>query len=149
QVHPLLPRLAFAVATIILCLLAVPALAADSPTAGYFNVRSYGAVGDGKALDSPAINKAIEACAAAGGGTVYLPPGTYLSGSIRLKSNLHLLIDMGATILGAPQELNAYDPAEHFDGPAFQDGGHTFFHNSLIWGENLTNVVISGHGMIN
>ena len=68
---------------------------------------------------------------------------------IRLRSNVHLLIDAGATILGAPQRLNAYDAAEPFAGPAYQDGGHTYFHNSLIWGENLTNVFITGSGMIN
>jgi polygalacturonase len=128
-------------------------IAAEMTNNGTFNVRSYGATGDGKTLDSPAINQAIEACAAAGGGTVLLPAGTYLSGSIRLKSNIHLLIDAGATLLGARQELNAYDPAEPYQQPvanvAFQDGGHTYFHNSLIWGENLTNVAITGHGMIN
>jgi polygalacturonase len=124
-------------------------LSADAPSAGFYNVRSFGAAGDGKALDTPALNQAIEACAGAGGGTVYLPPGTYLSGSIHLKSNIHLLIDAGATILGAPQKIDAYDPEEPFEGPAYQDGGHTYFHNSLIWGENLTNVSITGQGMIN
>ncbi len=76
----------------------------------FYNVRAFGAVGDGQTLDSPAINKAIDACAAAGGGTVLFPAGTYLCGSIHLKSNIHLLIDAGATILGAPQAMNAYDP---------------------------------------
>jgi len=66
-----------------------------------------------------------------------------------LQSNIHLLIDAGAAILGAPQDLNAYDPAEIFEGRAYQDAGHTYFHNSLIWGENLTNVSITGPGMIN
>jgi polygalacturonase len=127
----------------------MPAHAADPETALAYNVRAFGAVGDGKTLDSPAINKAIAAAAEAGGGTVLVPPGTYLSGSIRLKSNIHLVIDAGATILGAPQDLKAYDEEESFAGPAFQDGGHTYFHNSLIWGENLTNVFITGHGMIN
>jgi polygalacturonase len=115
----------------------------------FYNVRAFGASGDGKTLDSPAINKAIEACAEAGGGTVVLPAGTYLSGSIRLQNNIHLLIDAGATLLGAPQSMGAYDPEEPFAGPAFQDGGHTYFHNSLIWGENLTNISITGQGMIN
>jgi polygalacturonase len=114
-----------------------------------YDVRSFGAIGDGKALDSPAINKAINAAAAAGGGTVCLPAGTYLSGSIELKSNIHLLIEAGATILGAPQSMKAYDLEEPWIGRAYQDGGHTFFHNSLIWGENLTNVSITGQGMIN
>jgi polygalacturonase len=114
-----------------------------------YNVRAFGAVGDGKNLDSPAINRAIEACAQVGGGTVSVPPGTYLCGSIRMKSNIHLRIDAGATILGAPQNMNAYDPAEPFAGTAYQDGGHTYFHNSLIWGEDLTNVWITGLGVIN
>ncbi len=114
-----------------------------------FNVRSFGAVGDGKHLDSPAIDKAIAAAAAAGGGTVRLPAGTYLSGSIHLQSNIHLLIDAGATILGAPQKLNAYDFTEPWTNNPYQDGGHCYFHNSLIWGENLTNVFITGNGMIN
>jgi polygalacturonase len=114
-----------------------------------YNVRAYGAAGNGKKLDSAAINKAIDAAAKAGGGTVLVPAGTYLSGSIHLKSNIHLLIDAGATILGAPQSMNAYDETEPWEGVAYQDGGHTYFHNSLIWGENLTNVFISGNGMIN
>ncbi|WP_166727629.1 rhamnogalacturonidase [Mucilaginibacter gilvus] len=115
----------------------------------FYNVRAYGAKGDGKQLDSKAIDKAINACAAAGGGTVYLPAGTYLSGSIHLKSNINLFIDAGATILGAPPELKAYDNAEPFTDTAYQDGGHTYFHNSLIWGEHLTNVSVTGRGMIN
>jgi parallel beta-helix repeat protein len=114
-----------------------------------FNIRTYGAVGDGKNLDSPAINKAIEAASKAGGGTVLVPAGTYLSGSIQMRSNINLRIDVGAIILGAPQEMNAYDETEPFSGQAYQDGGHTYFHNSLIWGENLTNVFITGNGMIN
>lgn len=120
-----------------------------SPPATRYNVRDFGAVGDGKTLDSPAINKAIEAAAAAGGGTVWLPAGTYLSGSIRLKSNLHIYMEAGAVILGAPQEMEAYDQTEDFPMPAYQDGGHSYFRNSLIWGENLTNVSITGPGMIN
>src|ERR1035437_6117329 len=134
--------------TLLLCLCGI-LNAADSPGQNYFNVRAFGALGDGKNLDSPAIDKAIDACVQAGGGTVLVPAGTYLSGSIHLKSNIHLLLDAGATILGAPQSLNAYDETEPFPGIAYQDGGHCYFHNSLIWGENLTNVFITGHGTIN
>ncbi len=114
----------------------------------FYNIRQFGATGDGKTLDSPAINKAIDQCAADGGGTVYFPAGNYLSGSIRLKSNINLFLDAGSRIVGAPQEMNAYDPSEPFEGPAYQDGGHNYFHNSLIWGENLSNVSITGTGMI-
>lgn len=125
------------------------ALAADSADTSTYNVRNYGAKGDGDNLDSPAIDKAIEAAAQAGGGTVYVPAGTYLSGTIHLASNIHLLIDQGATILAAPQKLNAYDEPEHWEGTAYQDGGHTYFRNSLIYGEGLTNISITGQGMIN
>ena len=114
----------------------------------FFNVRAYGATGDGTTLDSPAINKAIIACNEAGGGTVYFPAGTYLSGSIHLTNNLQLFLDAGSVILGAPQALDAYDLTEPWEGTAYQDGGHTYFHNSLIWGENLTNVSITGPGTI-
>ncbi|HWC60958.1 MAG TPA: glycosyl hydrolase family 28-related protein, partial [Verrucomicrobiae bacterium] len=123
--------------------------AADGGDKSYFNVRNFGAVGDGKNLDSPAIDKAIQAAAGAGGGTVYLPSGTYLSGTIHLQSNIHLIIDAGATIMAAPQNMNAYDEPEHWEGTAYQDGGHTYFRNSLIYGEGLTNISITGQGMIN
>src|ERR1035438_1506090 len=134
--------------TLLLCLGSL-ARAAGPADQNVFNVRSFGAVGDGKNLDSPAIDKAIAAAADVGGGTVLVPAGTYLSGSIHLKSNLHLVIDAGATILGAPQDMNVYDETEPFTLGGYQDGGHCFFHNSLIWGENLTNVFITGNGMIN
>ncbi|MDB6064825.1 MAG: exo-poly-alpha-D-galacturonosidase [Pedosphaera sp.] len=123
--------------------------AAETHGLNYFNVRSFGATGDGKNLDSAAINKAIDAAAEAGGGTVLVPAGTYLSGSIHLKSNIHLLIDAGATILGAPQSMNVYDETEPYSLGGYQDGGHCYFHNSLIWGEGLTNVFIFGNGTIN
>jgi polygalacturonase len=122
---------------------------ASLPSNTFFNVKEYGAKGDGKQLDNKAIDRAINACAASGGGTVYLPAGTYLSGSIHLKSNINLFIDAGATILGAAPDQKAYDEAEAFTDTAYQDGGHTYFHNSLIWGENLKNVSITGRGMIN
>lgn len=125
------------------------AASASAASPGYFNVRDFGAAGNGTNLDSPAINQAIAAAVAAGGGTVLVPAGTYLSGSIHLQSNIHFVIDAGATILGAPQSLNAYDETEPFTLGGYQDGGHCFFHNSLIWGEGLTNVFITGQGMIN
>ncbi|MGN1262870.1 MAG: glycosyl hydrolase family 28-related protein, partial [Prevotella sp.] len=97
------------------------------------NVRDYGASGDGITLDHNAINRAIDSCAAKGGGRVTVPAGTYLCGSIRLKSNVELHIMSGATILAAPAAMKAYDEPEEWEGPAYQDGGHTYFHNSLIW----------------
>ncbi len=73
----------------------------QAPGENFYNVKKYGAKGDGKILDSKAINKAIEQAALNGGGTVYLPAGMYLSGSIRLKSNISLFIDQGAMIIAA------------------------------------------------
>jgi polygalacturonase len=156
MIHRIVRRLEIASAILLLAtgvgaLTGLRCPAAEPPTPGFnpvFNVKEYGAVGDGTHLDSPAINRAIEAASSVGGGTVLLPAGTYLSGSIHLTNNLELRLGPGATLLGAPQAMNAYDPAETWQGMAYQDGGHTYFHNSLIWGENLTNVSISGPGLI-
>jgi polygalacturonase len=126
-----------------------------------YNVRHFGAKGDGRTLDSPAINAAITAAVNDGGGQVLLPAGTYLCGSIRLKSDIDLHLSAGATIVAAdPKDFQGqtnlggdggglYDESESFGGfPEYQDGGHTYFHNSLIWAEGQTNVSITGHGMI-
>ena len=133
------------------------AAASTSPDQIFYNVRKYGATGDGKTLDHEAFNKAIDAAAAAGGGTVYVGPGKFLCGSIHMQSNIHLYLDAGSEIIGAPQEANAYDEIEEFSQAktpqgyplAYQDGGHCYFHNSLIWGENLHDVSITGPGRIN
>jgi len=129
----------------------VPAFAQTYPEAARaFNVRTYGAKGDGKALDSPAINKAIDAASAAGGGTVFFPAGTYRSFSIRLKSNITLYFDQGSTLLAAsPTDGDGkYDAPEPNPWEKYQDFGHTHWHNSLIWGENVENVSILGPGLI-
>src|SRR5260370_37195552 len=67
-----------------------------------YNVFSYGAMGNGKGLDSPAINRAIDACAQNGGGTVYLPAGVFLRGVIHLKSKNHLVFYAEMWVLGGP-----------------------------------------------
>jgi polygalacturonase len=129
--------------------------AAPSPI---FNVRQYGATGDGKTLDTAAVNRAIEAAASAGGGVVLFPPGTYLCFSIHLKSNVHLHLDQGATVLAAesprPGETTGYnggtyDAAEpNAPWEPYQDFGHNHWHNSLFWGENLHDISITGSGLI-
>jgi polygalacturonase len=122
---------------------------AQSNIAGYYNVKQYGAVGDGKNLDSKAINKAIDAAAASGGGTVLIPAGNYLCGAIHLKSNISLYIDQGATIIAADVSAeNGYDEEEPTVNTTYQDSGHSHFHNSLIWGENLHDISIVGNGTI-
>src|ERR1022692_3186098 len=78
-----------------------------------FDVRKYGAVGDGKVLDTVAVNHAIDAAAAAGGGVVTFPAGTYLCFSIHLKSQVHLCLQQGSCILAAdspkPGEQTGYN----------------------------------------
>ena len=127
------------------------AIAQAGPTAASaFNVRTFGAKGDGKTLDSPAINKTIDAAAAAGGGTVFFPAGTYRSFSIRLKSNITLYFDQGSTLLAAsPDDGDGkYDAPEPNPWEKYQDFGHTHWRNSLIWGENVENISILGPGLI-
>ncbi len=116
------------------------------------NVRDFGAVGDGRTLDSPAINRAIEAASQAGGGVVMLPAGTYLSFSIRLRSHLTLQFQPGATLLAATphRDGGTYDAAEpnEWGDRQYQDFGHSHWHDALIWGEHLEHVAIVGPGLI-
>jgi polygalacturonase len=122
---------------------------ASAQTSPFFNVKNYGAKGDGKNIDSRAIDNAIDAAAKAGGGTVYLPAGDYLSVTIHLKSNIALYIDQGATIIAAePSATAQYDLPEKNANEIYQDYGHSHFHNSLIVGENLENIAILGPGRI-
>src|SRR5206468_3006580 len=116
-----------------------------------FDAKAYGAAGDGKALDTDAINKAIVAAHDAGGGTVWLPAGTYLCYSIHLQSNIAPYLDQAATILAAepvegPQSYDASEPNQPWD--QYEDFGHSHWHNSLIWGEDLENVSSLGPGLI-
>jgi polygalacturonase len=123
-----------------------------------YNVRTFGATGDGKTVDSPAINKAIAAVAAAGGGTLVFPAGLYLCFTIRLASKVDLYLSRGCTIIAAdsPQAgettgyqggvYDAAEPNEPWD--KYQDYGHNHWRNSLFYGEGLDGVSIVGPGLI-
>jgi polygalacturonase len=125
---------------------------------GLFNVRNFGAAGDGKTLDTVAVNRAIEAAAAAGGGVVVFPAGSYLCFSIHLKSHVHLHLLGGSAIVAADSPLpgdqsgyngGLYDAAEPKTAwDAYQDYGHNHWHNSLIWGEDIHDFSITGAGLI-
>jgi polygalacturonase len=133
-------------ATLILLFAFTCLAAAQAPV---YNVKKFGAKGDGKNLDTKAIDKTIDAAAAAGGGTVYFPAGDYLSVTIHLKSNVALYIDQGATIVAATNDDNIkYDMPEKGENEIYQDYGHSHFHNSLIVGENLHDIAILGPGKI-
>jgi polygalacturonase len=138
----------------LLFLAAFSGCAAAQPTAGSsFNVRDFGATGDGKTLDTDAINRAIGAARDAGGGTVVFPAGTYASYSIRLQSNVSLYLGPGSTLLaadppaeGQPGGYDTPEPNPGFD--RYEDFGHSHWHNSLIWGDGVENVSITGPGRI-
>jgi hypothetical protein len=110
-----------------------------------FNVRDFGATGNGRDNDTAAINRAIEKCSASSGGDVVFPKGTYLAASIHLQSNVRLMIDKDAVITGAG---SGYDPPEPNTFEKYQDFGHSHFHNALMWGEKIENLAIVG-GRIN
>jgi len=114
-----------------------------------YNVRTYGAKGNGKTIDTKAFNKAIDKASKAGGGTVYVPAGSYLCYSIHLQSNITLYLESGSKIIAAfPSETEGYDAPEENAFNRFQDFGHSHWKNSLLWGIGLENVTISGSGMI-
>ncbi|MEW2923141.1 glycoside hydrolase family 28 protein [Muricauda sp. ANG21] len=114
-----------------------------------YNVKKYGAVGDGKKLDTDAINKAINDANKEGGGMVYFPPGTYLSASIHLKSNITLYLEVGSVIEAVHDSIAKYDfPEVNEEGGNYQDFGHSHWKNSLIWGIGLENISILGPGLI-
>jgi len=114
------------------------------------NVRLYGAKGDGKTLDTAAIQRAINAAAAQGGGTVYFPQGRYLSFSVELKSRVAIYFSAGAVLIAADpaKHRGRYNLTEANPFENYQDFGHSHFRNSLLWGENLSDIAILGPGMI-
>ncbi|MBI3850881.1 MAG: right-handed parallel beta-helix repeat-containing protein [Verrucomicrobia bacterium] len=129
------------------------ALAAEptqpSPTQSgqpHFNVRQFGAIGDGKAKDTNAIQSAIDA-AGKNGGVVYLPPGKYLSGTVRLKSHVSVFIDAGATLISSPDK-DDFDPYEKLDFKSFSDDETTDFHYALLRGQDVEHVGVFGPGTI-
>ena len=107
-----------------------------------FNVRDHGALGDGQTLDSPAIQSAIDACAAQGGGTITLPAGHYVSGSLFLRDNISLHLDPGAVILGSE------NPEDYPIVHSRWEGKHQETYAPLIAGQNINNITVTGRGMI-
>jgi hypothetical protein len=119
--------------------------------AATYDVRAYGATGDGKTLDTPSIDRAISAASAAGGGIVTFGAGHYLCYSIHLKSNVELYLGPGAMIVAADSPTSGgsgYDAPEPIAWDKYQDFGHSHWRNSLMWGEELENLSIVGPGMI-
>jgi hypothetical protein len=102
----------------------------ESEAVSIFNVKSFGATGNKTDSAQAAIQKAVDACAAAGGGLVYLPPGEYTSGTIHLRSHVRFLIEAGATLYSI-KDKNAFDK------------------DALLYGEDLVNITLEGRGTVN
>jgi hypothetical protein len=109
-----------------------------------FDVRQYGAVGDGKTLDTAAINKAIQACNQAGGGTVLFTPGEYVTGTFIMLGHVTLNLEAGAVIKGSP-DLADYLPKSDFNARGFNGEGKRM---GLILGIQVEDIAIVGKGVI-
>lgn len=117
--------------------------------ASCYNLADFGARGDGVTLASPTLNRLLALCSSRGGGTIVVPAGRWLCGSIRLRSNVTVELESGAVIIAAAPNLQGkpiYDAAEPNAWARFQDFGHSHWHNSLMWGENLHDVSVVGPG---
>jgi polygalacturonase len=120
------------------------ASAVDQPTTApvaIFSVKTYGALGDGKTNDLRAIQKAVDACNAAGGGIVDVPAGTYLACGIVLKSHVNLHLDSGALLQG---------PSKTADYPAYPDE-HTGWSGGVygvIGAHDATDIALTGEGRV-
>lgn len=116
-------------------------------TKAIFNVKDFGAVADGVTLDTASVQKAVDACAAAGGGVVFFPKATYVLATVFLKSHTHIEFEEGTIILGA-LDFYAYAQQEEIDYPAYQDASHTYFDLSMFVGRNCDDISISGKALI-
>ena len=127
-------------------------LASAASAQAPLDVRAFGAVGDGVAMDTQAIQSAIDAAAAAGGGMVRLDAGTFLSGTVHLRTGVELRIEAGATLLGSPHRLDYTRSADFFPvadsvttfAPDYKRSGVL----ALILAESVQNVALTGRGVI-
>lgn len=131
--------------------LAVPLLLSTQPiwAAGgrtELNVRSHGATGDGRTLDTRALQAAIDAAGRLGG-TVAFPPGEYLSGTLRLRSRVTLRLDAGASLIASKADED-FDAVERLPYDTFSDPETSDFRFALLQGRDLVDVGILGPGRI-
>jgi len=126
---------------------ALAALSAERQAANHvFNIRHFGAIGNGNFNNAPAIDRAIDVCHKGGGGTVFIPSGLYASGSIRLRSNVTLVLDAGAVLKAMPGVMDTWEPNPNDQG--LMDSAYYHWEASLIWGKHLKNVKIFGPGTL-
>jgi len=118
------------------CLVTIPSFAQQK----IFDITNYGAVGDAKSVATKQVQSAIDACNAAGGGKVLVPTGTFVIGTVHLKSNVHLYLDAGAVLKGSANldDYETYIPDKPFSP----------VHKGMLFTEDAENVTISGEGQI-
>ena len=105
-----------------------------------FNIKDLGAIGDGNALDTVAVQKAIDSCSEAGGGVVRIPAGRFVIGTVQIKSNVTLSFDHGANLLGS-QDMKDY-PIDKLR-PSREGNSEC-----LVYAEDATNIRFEGLGVI-
>jgi hypothetical protein len=111
-----------------------------------FNVKEYGAKGNGTTKDTAVIQAAIDA-AGSSGGTVYFPAGNYLSGTLQLRSFVTLYLESGATLTASTDEAD-FDRYEKLEYNSYTDEESTYYRYALIRGEEARNVALTGTGII-
>jgi len=109
-----------------------------------FNIADYGAINDGVTKNTKAISDAIAACAKAGGGTILIPSGKWLTGPIKLKSNINFHLDEEAEILFS-QNPNDYLPVVL----TRWEGNECYNYSPLLYAKDCHNIAITGKGVIN
>lgn len=107
-----------------------------------YNITEYGAVADGRTNAAPAFRKAIRACGQAGGGTVYVPAGDFLTGPIELSSNMTLYLEAGSRLLFSS------DPADYPVVESRWEGIQRKVYMSCVYAANAENVAVEGGGVI-
>lgn len=112
-----------------------------------FNVMDFGAAADGVTADTAAVQSAVDACAEAGGGTVFFPKAIYVLATVFLRSGVHIEFADGAIILGH-LDFYAYAQQEKIDYPIYQDASHTYFDLSMFVGRGVDNISITGSALI-
>lgn len=106
------------------------------------SIADFGALGDGQKKNTEAIQRTIDTCADGGGGTVFLPAGRFLTGAIRLRSDITLYLDAGATILFS-QDFDDYPTVRTRSG-----AGEHYAYCPLLYGCDLSNIAVTGRGVI-
>lgn len=113
-----------------------------------FNVKDFGAKGDGKTLDTKAVQAAIDACYESGGGRVLISGGNFVLSTVHFRSNVEIHIEKGATVLGSKNPDDFEPIEEDATNTVYQDRSHSYFHHSLFHADSVSDIALTGLGKI-